>query len=173
MSVPINLSLFFFLGKHEIRWYCHAGMRVLSESKVYGLTVTAALVLSLASCQSATPATRIAENPVLFRSLPTEQQLMVQQGRICEGMSQDAVFLAWGPPNTSPYEGQKNGKNIVRWVYTYQEPVMTAPTMGPVMWGPYGWYGTAMYGPGTAYVPRTAATVEFENNKVISWEKRK
>ncbi|MBQ1960193.1 MAG: hypothetical protein II349_01560 [Akkermansia sp.] len=173
MSVPINLSLFFFLGKHEIRWYCHAGMRVMSESNVYGLTAVAAFVLALSSCQSVTPATRIAENPVLFRSLPVEQQILVQQGRICEGMSQDAVFLAWGAPNNPPYEGQKNGKNVVRWVYTFQEPVMAAPTVGVTVVGPYGWYGPAMYGPSTVYVPREAATVQFENNKVVSWEKRK
>lgn len=148
-------------------------MRVLSESKVYGLIAAVALVLSLASCQSATPATRIAENPVMFRSLPQEQQVMVQQGRISEGMSQDAVFLAWGLPNNAPYEGQKNGKHITRWVYTYQEPVMSTPTVGPVYWGPYGWYEPAFYGTGTVYIPRTAATVLFENNKVVSWEKLK
>lgn len=147
----------------------------MSESKVYGLTAAAALVLSLASCQSATPATRIAENPVMFRSLPQEQQVMVQQGRISEGMSQDAVFLAWGLPNNAPYEGQKDGKRITRWVYTYQEPVMTTSSaIGPAYWGPYGWYEPAFYGGvGTVYIPRTAATVLFENNKVVSWEKLK
>ena len=40
----------------------------MSESNVYGLTAVAAFVLALSSCQSVTPATRIAENPVLFRS---------------------------------------------------------------------------------------------------------
>ncbi len=146
----------------------------MSESKVYGLTIAAALVLSLVSCQSATPASRIAENPVLFRSLPQEQQTLVQQGRISEGMSQDAVFLAWGAPNNAPFVGQKDGKNITRWVYTYQEPVMTTPAWGGAYWGPHGWYEPAFYaGPTTVYVPRTAATVLFENNKVVSWESRK
>ncbi len=146
----------------------------MSEHKVYGLTIAAALVLSLVSCQSATPASRIAENPVLFQSLPTEQQNLVQQGRISEGMSQDAVFLAWGAPNNAPYVGQQNGKNITRWVYTYQEPVMTTPTWGASYWGPHGWYEPGFYtGMSTIYVPRTAATVLFENNKVVSWESRK
>ena len=54
------------------------------------------LVLSLAalyldSCQTATPTTRINQNPVMFRQLSPEQQLLVQQGRICEGMTKDAV----------------------------------------------------------------------------------
>ncbi len=173
MSVPINLSLFFFLGKQEMRCYCHAEMRVKSVRKVHGYIAAAALVLSLAACQSATPASRIAENPVMFQSLPAEQQTLVQQGRISEGMSQDAVFLAWGAPNNEPYVGQQNGKSLVRWVYTYQQPVMSTPPLGPVYWGPYGWYDPAVYGPTTVYVPRTAATVLFENNKVVSWESRK
>lgn len=148
-------------------------MRVLSKNKIYGLTLAAALVLSLVSCQSATPATRIAANPVMFRALPPEQQNLVQQGHISEGMTQDAVFLAWGAPNNEPYVGQQNGKNVVRWVYTYQEPVMTTPTWGPSYWGPRGWYDPTFYGSTTVYVPRTAATVVFENNKVVSWERRK
>ena len=51
--------------------------------------------------------------------------------------------------------------------------LMAAPTVGVTVVGPYGWYGPAMYGPSTVYVPREAATVQFENNKVVSWEKRK
>lgn len=148
-------------------------MRDSLKSKVFGFCAAAVLLLSPVSCRSATPATRIAENPVLFRSLPEAQQQLVQQGRIAEGMSQDAVFLAWGAPNTAPYVGQKNGKSVIRWVYTYNEPVPVTSNWGPGWWGPYGgWYGPYGIDTGTAYIPRTAASVLFENNKVVSWEQR-
>lgn len=136
-------------------------------------TVTALAALVLTGCQTVTPATRIQENPVMFRALSPEQQLMVQQGRICEGMSKDAVFLAWGNPNSAPLTGEKNGQRYERWVYTYSRPVPVDSFGGGWYgdpwcrhgWGPYG-------GMNVAYVPEVGATVTFENGKVTAWERK-
>lgn len=139
------------------------------------LNVLAAAVaaLLLTDCQTATPASRIADNPVLFNSLSTEQKLLVQQGRIREGMSKDAVFLAWGYPGSAPMTGQKNGKLFERWVYTRERPVPVNNFGGGWYgdpwcrhgWGPYG-------GMNVIYVPEEGASVTFENGKVTAWERR-
>ena len=127
--------------------------------------------LAQVSCQTATPLTRIDQNPVMFRMLSPEHQVLVQQGRICEGMSKDAVFLAWGMPEGRPVVGQNGKVHFEKWVYTCMRPVMVERPY----WG--GFYGSAcrgMYWNGgwdTAYVPEVCATVTFENGRVIAWER--
>src|SRR6186713_451559 len=53
--------------------------------------------LSLTGCT--TVETRIAERPEAFRRLSPTDQTLVQQGRVRDGMSRDAVYIAWGPPS--------------------------------------------------------------------------
>lgn len=126
------------------------------------------------ACQSSTPAARIESNPVLFRALSPEQQLMVQQGRICKGMSKEAVFLAWGNPGTAPLRGEKAGKAYERWVYT-RERAVPVDTFGGGWYGRpwchHGWY-EPYGGMSVMYVPEEAATVTFEADKVTEWESR-
>lgn len=128
-------------------------------------------VLLLLSCQSSTPISRIEANPVLFRALPPEQQQLVQQGRICEGMNKDAVFLAWGFPASSPACGEKNGKAYERWVYTYPRAVF-ADSFGGWYdpWGRRAWgaYPSAH----VLYVPEIGAEVTFQDGKVTAWERK-
>ena len=122
------------------------------------------------SCQTSTPATRIHKNPAIYQQLTPEHQLLVQQGRICEGMSKDAVFLAWGNPNTPPVVGQQNGVAYEKWVYNVYQPVMVdSLTVGAGCWHGPCWGGASM-GTSTAYVPREAAWVMFQNNVVTAWE---
>ncbi len=145
-------------------------MRMLRTITAIPLIVSAAAALLLSSCQVATPATRIEQNPVLFESLSEKDRALVQQGLIREGMSPEAVFLAWGYPNSAPFVGQKDGKRIVRWVYNRDEPVMSTPTWSGPCWGPYGCYHDHYMMPDTVYIPRNVANVTFENDKVVSWE---
>lgn len=144
------------------------------QSMAVLLAVLAAL--SFTACQTATPATRIEENPVMFRALSAEQQLMVQQGRICKGMTKDAVFLAWGKPAGAPMVGEKDGKRFERWVYTVSRAVPVDGFGGCWYgdpwcrhgWGPYGWGPCG--GMNVAYVPEQVASVTFENDRVTEWE---
>lgn len=133
-----------------------------------------AVCLLASACQSSGPASRIEENPVLFKSLPAEQQLMVQQGRICKGMSKEAVFLAWGNPGSAPLKGEKAGKAFERWVYT-RERAVPVHSMGGGWYGDpwcrHGWY-EPYGGMSVMYVPEEAATVTFEKDKVTEWESR-
>lgn len=169
--MTVNLPLFFLLGKQEISWYCHARMKALLKKKIAAAVAGVLIGLSLAACQTPTPANRIAEHPAMFQSLPAEQQTLVQQGQICQGMKADAVFLAWGRPDTQSEEGQKNGKHVIRWIYKGYDPVTVINDNPYPYWGPYGWYG----GPDTStvFIPKNVAYVEFVNGKVSSWMKQK
>ena len=82
-------------------------MKVQLFSKPGNLCVAATLASVLVSCMASTPGDRISRNPTLYNSLPSYQQQLVQQGRIESGMSPDAVFLAWGAPNSEPVRGEK------------------------------------------------------------------
>jgi len=63
-----------------------------------------------------TTESRISEHRDLFNSLsPTDQQL-VSQGRIRPGMSQGAVWLAWGSPEEKA-SGFMRGHATETWVY--------------------------------------------------------
>lgn len=136
--------------------------------KIGAVTLAAAMV---GACVT-TPADRIAENPAAFQSLPPQQQLLVQQGRIEQGMSADAVLLAWGAPNSAPVYGQKDGRKTERWIYRGYEPVTVMPDWGAPHYGPYGWYDPLYPTNSTAYIPTQDAYVEFVNGKVTSWEKK-
>ncbi|MDB4370343.1 hypothetical protein N9Z23_03525, partial [Akkermansiaceae bacterium] len=58
------------------------------------------LALFAVSCSSShTPAARISKNPKIFRALKPEQQALVEVGKIQNGMTPAAVFLAWGSPD--------------------------------------------------------------------------
>ena len=132
-----------------------------------------ALSILVGACTLATPATRIAANPKVYEALPAQQQALVQNGQIAQGMSPEAVFLAWGYPNSSPYVGQIGNKQVVRWVYTTMRPVMVTPQWSGPYWGPYGWYNPYYDMPQTAYVPENTANVTFENGKVVTWSSRR
>lgn len=108
----------------------------------------------------------------MFRHLSPEHQALVQQGRICDGMSKDAVFLAWGQPSERPMLGQNEGRNFEEWTYTRMRPVVVSrPVFYGSYWGPWGgWYTGG--GVDTVYVPEKVADVTFENNRVVSWESR-
>lgn len=137
------------------------------------LLLLGGISLCLESCQITTPASRIDKNPLIFRTLSPEHQLLVQQGRICEGMSKDAVFLAWGNPNTPPVTGQQEGKSYEKWVYSVYQPVMVDTIgAGTGCWHHGHWYGGGM-STSTAMVPQEVAWVVFQNNTVTAWESRR
>lgn len=167
--MTVNLPLFFLLGKQEISWYCHARMKALLKKKIVAAVAGGLMTLSFVSCQTATPASRIAEHPAMFRALPPQQQALVQQGKISQGMKEDAVFLAWGKPDSQPMEGMKDGKHITRWIYKGYDPVTVINNNPYPYWGPYGWYGYAGSDTSTVFIPKNVAYVEFVNGKVTSW----
>lgn len=96
-------------------------------------TSIAAGALILGGCS--TTETRIAQRPEIYRSLSPNDQALVGQGRIREGMSENAVWLAWGAPDAR-LAGRTRGQSAETWLYTY----------GSYGGGGYGGYGRGGYG---------------------------
>jgi hypothetical protein len=88
--------------------------------------------------------TRIQERPAAYQALSPSDQALVQQGKIREGMSQDAVYIAWGPPSHR-LPGRNRGRIVETWVY---DATAAGDYAGPFFYGSryghglgYGLYG--------------------------------
>jgi hypothetical protein len=86
-----------------------------------------------------TISSRIDENRATFEHLSQRDQALVREGRIRGGMSQEAVYLAWGRPQQKAV-GAIHNVPTETWVYTI---ATTVPGYG---YG--GFYGSGFYGGG-------------------------
>jgi hypothetical protein len=133
-----------------------------------------AVIFGFTSCESANPATRAQKNPAAFESLPAKDRELVLKSTIAEGMSKEAVLIAWGKPDRVS-TGSMNGRMAETWTYTTLRPIYR-PYYGLGLGiGPYGYrhhgiYPGAAFGMGPDYVPVTSSVVRFRNNRVIAWE---
>jgi len=134
-------------------------------------------LLLLTACTITPPQqTRISRNGSMYSKLDPEHRRLVASGRVVEGMSKDAVYLAWGTPDQI-FQGQNDGVTRERWIYTRSRPVHT--TSFGLGYGHYprysrwGYRGCVYHGfPDTVYVAERVATVEFVNEVVDSWERK-
>lgn len=126
------------------------------------------------SCAPTTPQSRVDRNPQLFADLSQNDKDQVLKGQLAEGMSKDAVFLAWGDP-AQRMEGRKEGKSMERWDYAGTRPVYTGGVYGGYGSGPwrYGSYHGVGFGlgPEVTYLPYRRASVWFVGDQVDSWER--
>jgi len=143
--------------------------RFSSGASVLGI---AAAVLILTSCS--TPQTRISDHTDLYQSLSPRDQALVSQGQIRYGMSRNAVWLAWGSPD-SKVIGNMRGHSTETWVYVYYA---TYPYYYPY-YGPYGpgfgFFGDPFYDPFyysliPPSIPYPNKTVTFSNSRVMSFQ---
>lgn len=144
------------------------------------------LVLTVAAllcgCQTGAE-TRIQKNPELYGKLSSKDKERVSQGVIREGMTDEAVFLAWGRPDRV-LTGSRSGSATEKWAYFDSRPVSSFsygyssgyvhpfysrygvhPRFG-YGYGPYWGYGT-----GVDFVQQISKQVEFRNGRVTSWER--
>ncbi|MBC8126768.1 MAG: hypothetical protein H8M99_06445 [Gloeobacteraceae cyanobacterium ES-bin-144] len=129
----------------------------------------------LVSCVPSTPQARIQKYPEKYQALGEKTKALVQQGQIAQGMSADAVYLAWGDPDRI-FQGYKDGKSTDRWDYASSRPVYVSGFYGAYGYRPYGPYGRYSYlgygmGPEVAYIPYRVASVWFVNNRLDGWER--
>ena len=81
-----------------------------------------AAVACLLGCATPAPtdprsiAKRRAQRPAAYASLPSEHQALVDQGQVRVGMTEDAVFIAWGTPAQVLRSGDASGE-AVTWLY--------------------------------------------------------
>ncbi|MGI9089421.1 MAG: hypothetical protein ACR2HH_17045 [Chthoniobacterales bacterium] len=80
-----------------------------------------------------TPASRIADHPEIYNRLGQSDRDLVARGEIRPGLSQDAVFLAWGEPDRRSV-ANVHGHPAETWVYD-------ASTTGDYGYGSFGGYG--------------------------------
>jgi outer membrane protein assembly factor BamE (lipoprotein component of BamABCDE complex) len=138
------------------------------------LLATCAACLFANCATTSTPQARIERHPELYAGLPAKQKSAVQSGRLLEGMSKDAVYLAWGRPN-GIRQGTSSGKSTEKWRYVGHRPVYTNRV--GVGYGYGGYYGCNSgyydFGHTVDYVPYTAAVVEFRDDEVAGWERER
>src|SRR5262249_2515636 len=106
----------------------------------------------------ATTEARISRHPEMYQRLSSRDQALVSQGQIRQGMTMDAVWLAWGTPDQKIPANMADGRGET-WVYLRYE---TPPSYG----GPY-YYGPlpSLYFPPN-FVYRSRG-VMFSNGRVV------
>ena len=139
----------------------------------------------LTACATNPAEQRVKKFPERFAGLSQKEKDLVLRGEVTEGMSQDAVFLAWGRPGRV-MAGSRNGRGSERWAYFSTVPVSTF-SVGYGGYGPHPFYSAYGvhpaygygYGPGWGfgngvdYVPYIERTVEFTNGRVVAWERNR
>jgi hypothetical protein len=114
---------------------------ILPGALAFGVAVSTFI---MTSCE--TTENRISKHPEIYQGLSANDQALVSRGQIRPGMSQNAVWMAWGSPERK-IMGNMRGQATETWIYiTYQ----TAPYPYGGPYGRWGWgYG---FGPGVAFV---------------------
>jgi hypothetical protein len=127
----------------------------------------ASAALLLAAC--ATPQSRIERHPAIYEKLSPAEKQLAGEGRIKEGFSEDAVFIALGNPSKKRTR-QIDGKEEVRWIYGRLEshPTTVARVRPMVLRNGHVVYYTS-FEPGydSSYVD--VFEVVFRNGKVVGW----
>jgi hypothetical protein len=127
--------------------------------------------LVLTSCS--TIESRISEHPEIYRNLSSRDQALVNQGQIRYGMSRNAVWLAWGSPD-SKVIGNMRGHSTETWIYVHYATYPYYPYYGP--YGPgFGFFGDPFYDPFyysliPPSIPYPYKTVTFSNGRVVSFQ---
>jgi hypothetical protein len=106
--------------------------QILLRALTFGLAASA---LVLTGCS--TTETRISNHPEIFQRLSPRDQALVREGKIREGMSPDAVWVAWGAPDQKG-TGTTRGNAVETWIYN-EYTYSNAPY--PYPYGPFGYGG--------------------------------
>ncbi len=136
--------------------------------------LAAACATGLSGCAS-TVQSRIAQNPQLYENLSATHKALVTRGKITEGMTRDAVHLAWGRPD-SVKTSSSGGRVTETWLYTNFYPEYAG--YHGYGWGHFGYpyYGYGYHhgyycpGPSVYYRSYVAGKVSFSGNRVTQWE---
>jgi hypothetical protein len=82
---------------------------------------------------------RISDHPDIYQGLSSRDQALVSQGQIGSGMSQNAVWLAWGSPDRK-IVGNMRGRPTESWIYISYAAYPYYPYSYPY-YGPYVGFG--------------------------------
>jgi hypothetical protein len=149
----------------------HTGRTVArkrSNGPGFALPALAALaVLALALSGCSTVESRIEKNPAVFAALPAAEQALVREGKIREGMSREAVGIAWGRPDDRTL-GSRDGQTFEEWIYlTYSSYPVARYDYDPICYGDRRFHRAF---PRTEYetVTRLNKSVLFRRGRVVA-----
>ena len=128
-------------------------------------------LLLVAGCSTSTVDSRRKERAAAYSTLTPEEKELVDRGQIQTGMSQDAVYIAWGPP--AQILQSQTGSNGVQTVWLFEGTTMEETRYWTFREVPSGRGGHVFleryldrdYDP-RAYVN---AEIVFVGGKVASW----
>lgn len=160
--------------------------QILMRALTFGILASALMLTSCSTTES-----RISEHPEIFQGLSPRDQALVSQGKIREGMSQNAVWLAWGNPDQKAM-GDMRGRSTETWIYVaYRSAYPYGYGYGYPYGGFGGFYGGGLihgyYGHHYAFfghpfydpfyysyippsIPYPYKTVTFANGRVMSFQ---
>ena len=144
--------------------------------------------LLLTSCS--TISSRIEANQNAFAQLSPQDQALIREGKIRGGMSQEAVYMAWGNPQQKA-TGMVRNTATETWVYTASTAAY-GPYYGPGWYGGWGFSGRVafvgrhgghrvfaayydpfwdpFYYPFTPTIQYPVKTVSFQRGRVIAFQ---
>lgn len=117
-------------------------------------------ILLMAGCSTTNSIeSRKTERSAAYASLSPEMKSLVDKGQVKAGMTQDAVFIAWGAPAQILQSGNQNGE-ATTWIYR-----------GGYLEETRYWSGRRSPQLEHDYQPRTYVSAEiiFEDGKVKQW----
>jgi hypothetical protein len=91
-------------------------MRVCDPARWTRWGLLIVMACSAGCATKSTVQTRKQERPAAYAALPAEQQYLVDQGQIQVGLSEDAVYIAWGKPSEVLRAGDATGESVT-WLY--------------------------------------------------------
>jgi hypothetical protein len=137
------------------------------------------LLLPLAACS--TVESRIAKRPEAFAALTPSQREAVRRGEVREGMSQEAVWMAWGRADEIS-RVRHRGRELEYWTwFAFRDEPRWGWGYGGPGWGPgyggpgYGgwWHSPGWCGPVARPVYVTVATpwreAIFEGERLVGF----
>ena len=140
-----------------------------SAYTVKGSLLLLCFCVLMAGCSTSTIESRKKERAAAYSALTAEEKELVDKGQIQTGMSQDVVYIAWGPPSQILQNQTDNSGVQTVWLYegtTMQETrywtFRQVPSRGHIF---LERYLDRDYDP-RAYV---SAEIVFVGGKVASW----
>jgi hypothetical protein len=125
--------------------------------------------LLLAGCATSTIESRRKEKFGSYSALPRDEKELVDKGQIKTGMSQDAIYIAWGPP--AQILQNQAGTSGVQTIWLYEGTTMQETRYWTFREVPYGGHVFFERYLDRDYDPRNYVSAElvFVDGKLASW----
>lgn len=143
--------------------------RRTSEYTVKGSLLLLVCFALVAGCTTSTVESRKKERAAAYGALTAEEKELVDKGQIQTGMSQDVVYIAWGPP--SQILQNQAGTGGVQTVWLYEGTTMEETRYWTFRQVPYRGHVYIERYLDRDYDPRgyVSAEIVFVGGKVESW----